>query len=270
MQRYIQSPEPLIGASALSSISLAAQQHIDVRRDANLAGPVSLFFLSQGESGERKTSGDNMFSTSIREYEKGKRIELRPIMEDYTANIRAHKAKQRGIEEGIKKAAKDGNETTKQDEALRELETNKPRKPRIPKLIQTDATQPALGFNLAYKYPSAGIFSAEGGAVLGSHAMKDAEIMGTLSFWDTLWDGGEHQVERRTSESYVVRGARLSLNIQVQPQALDKFMENNGVLARGIGFFARCLVADPESTQGFRPYAEIGRASCRERVSSPV
>ena len=48
---FVQSPIPLVAASALNTISTAVQGQYDVRRADGLEGPTSLFFLSIAESG---------------------------------------------------------------------------------------------------------------------------------------------------------------------------------------------------------------------------
>lgn len=68
--------------------------------------------------------------------------------------------------------------------------------------------------------------------------------------------GGILDVGRRTSESFTVQGARLTMGLQVQETTLRSFFERSGGLARGTGFLARFLVAWPESTQGFRPFTD--------------
>ena len=80
--------------------------------------------------------------------------------------------------------------------------------------------------------------------------------MRNLALLNTLWDGGKHTVGRRTSESFTVKGARLTMALQAQEVTLRTFLDNSVGLARGTGFLARFLVAWPESTQGFRPFAE--------------
>jgi putative DNA primase/helicase len=86
--------------------------------------------------------------------------------------------------------------------------------------------------------------------------MKPENIMRNLALLNILWDGGELPIGRKTSESFTVRGARLSLGLQVQPLTLQTFFERSGGLARGSGFLARFLITWPESTQGYRPFTE--------------
>ncbi|NJD06940.1 MAG: DUF3987 domain-containing protein [Methylococcaceae bacterium] len=81
-------------------------------------------------------------------------------------------------------------------------------------------------------------------------------MRGYLALLNVLWDGGMHSVGRRTSESFTVRGVRLTIALQVQETTLRTFFEKSGGLARGTGFFARFLITWPESTQGFRPFSD--------------
>ena len=69
VQGFTKAPVPLVASSALASLSMAAQAHIDVKRAERLSGPVSLFLLGIADSGERKTTCDGFFTSAIREYE---------------------------------------------------------------------------------------------------------------------------------------------------------------------------------------------------------
>ena len=82
--------------------------------------------------------------------------------------------------------------------------------------------------------------------------------MRNLATLNQLWRDGNtfFTIDRRTSESFTVRGARLTVALQVQEPTLLEFFDRSGALARGTGFLARFLVACPESTQGFRPFTE--------------
>ena len=80
--------------------------------------------------------------------------------------------------------------------------------------------------------------------------------MRNLSLLNQLWDGNPMTIDRRTSESFTVKGARLTVALQVQEPTLREFFDRSGELARGTGFLARFLVAWPQSTQGFRPFTE--------------
>jgi putative DNA primase/helicase len=123
-------------------------------------------------------------------------------------------------------------------------------------MILGDETPENLAWSLARIWPSSGVMTSEAGTVLGSHGMGKDSIMRSLALWNTLWDGKDHHVGRRTSESFTVRGARLTVALGIQETTLREFMDKSRGLARGIGLFARFLMAWPESTIGNRPFRE--------------
>ena len=73
-QAFVQSPAALVACSALSALSIAAQGIVNVRRDPQLAGPVSLYLLSVAESGERKTTCDRIFGAALRDWERDRAL----------------------------------------------------------------------------------------------------------------------------------------------------------------------------------------------------
>ncbi|MDR3503965.1 MAG: DUF3987 domain-containing protein [Legionella sp.] len=172
------------------------------------------------------------------------------------AAVEAWETKRFGIKDKIRQLAKAGNSTIGMENILRELEHEKPEPPRVPRLVYSDATPEALAYSLAKTWPSGSVVSAEAGIVFGSHGMGKDSVMRNLALLNVLWDGGEITIDRRTTESFIVRGARLTVGLQVQEATLHSFFERSGALARGTGFLARFLVSWPESTQGYRAFTD--------------
>ena len=256
VQRYIQAPYALVAASALSSISLAGQAHYDIARADRLCGPVGLYFLVVADSGERKSSSDTFFRAPFEEFQARASESMKPDWKDYLASLAAWKATQAGIQTQISNLAAKGQSTVQAEKALRASEDDKPEQPREPRYIRTEVSPESLRWDLAMKWPSCGIVSAEGGVVFGGQAMGKDALMRYLATLNLLWDGAELSTDRRTSESFVVRGARMTMGLQVQEATLRTFLAQSGTLARGTGFLARFLIAWPESTIGYRPYVE--------------
>jgi putative DNA primase/helicase len=242
----------MVAASALAALSLACQAHIDAKRLEKLSGPVGLFLLTIADSGERKSTCDGFFTKTITEYEEAQAEAAKPVLKDYKAAIEAWEAKRGGVKDKIRQLAKDQKPTTSMESALRDLEHEKPEPPRIPRLLYADATPEALSYGLATQWPSGGVVSAEAGIVFGSHGMGKDSVMRNLGLLNQLWDGKSLTIDRRSTESFSVRGARLTVALQVQEPTLREFFTRSGALARGTGFLARFLVAWPESTQGMR------------------
>ncbi len=253
---FTKAPIPLVASSALAALSLAVQAHVDVKRAEKLQGPTGLFLLTVADSGERKSTCDGFFMQAIRDYEAEQTETAKPLLKDHKAAMEAWEAKRGGIKEKIRQLSKAGKRTREQEDALRDLEHDKPEPPRVPRLIYGDATPEALKWNLAKGWPSGGVVSSEAGLVFGAHGMGKDSVMRNLATLNQLWDGVDIATERRTTESFTVRGARLTIALQVQEATLCNFFDRSGDLARGTGFLARFLLAWPESTQGHRPFSD--------------
>ncbi|NJM13205.1 MAG: DUF3987 domain-containing protein [Synechococcaceae cyanobacterium SM1_2_3] len=253
---FVKAPIPMVASSALAALSLAIQAHADAKRAEKLHGPVGLFLLTIADSGERKSTCDGFFTRAIRDYEEAQAEAAKPALKDHRARIEAWEAKRGGVKEKIRQLAKDNKPTAGMESALRDLEHAKPEPPRIPRLLYADATPEALAYGLAKQWPSGGVVSAEAGVVFGSHGMGKDSVMRNLGLLNQLWDGASLTIDRRSTESFTVRGARLTVALQVQEPTLREFFTRSGALARGTGFLARFLVAWPESTQGQRPFTD--------------
>jgi putative DNA primase/helicase len=253
---FVKAPIPLVVSSALAVLSLAAQAHIDVKRAERLQGPTGIFLLTIADSGERKSTCDQFFSLAILQYDQEQEELAKPEIKRHESKIAAWEAERDGIISAIKEASKRGKLVDKLREDLAELEFEKPEPPKVPKLMRGDDTPENLAYVLAREWPSVGVVSAEAGIVFGAHGMGSDSLMRNLALLNVLWDGGVHSIGRRTSESFTVRGARLTVGLQVQEETLRSFFEKSGKLARGTGFLARFLVAWPESTQGLRKFTE--------------
>ena len=230
VQAFTKAPIPMVASSALAALSVAVQAHIDVKRADKLSGPVNLFLLTIADSGEHKSTCDGFFSSPIKDYDR-EQAELEAWTTTLCAQVAAWKAEQEGLLAAIKQAVKSGKPVKgKSVEDLKKelltLELDKPEPPRVPNLGRGDDTPENLAYVLAHEWPSAGVITAEAGIVFGSHGMGTDSVMRNMVFLNTLWDGGTHTVGRRTSESFIVRGARLTMGLQVQEATLRSFFDH--------------------------------------------
>jgi putative DNA primase/helicase len=253
---FVKAPAALVASSALAALSLACQAHIDAKRAEKLHGPVGLYLLTIADSGERKSTCDGFFTRAIRDYQEAQAEAMKPAIKEHRAAMAAWEAERDGLLSAIKDAGKKGNATDKLRADLAQLQQEEPEPPRVPRLILGDETPENLAWSLAKLWPSAGVLSSEAAVVFGSHGMGKDSAMRNLGLLNVLWDGGTHSIGRRTSESFTVRGARLTMGLMIQETTLREYFSKSGALARGTGFLARFLVAWPESTQGTRNFTE--------------
>ncbi|WP_051849001.1 DUF3987 domain-containing protein [Thiomonas sp. FB-Cd] len=253
VQGFTRAPLPLVASAALSAVSVAVQGLHDIKRADRLTGPCSLFMLTIAESGERKTTADGFFTKALRDFEAEQVEAAKPAIKAYKSEMAAWEAEKSGLQDAIRTAARNGKSAADLAAKLRDLVNDEPQPPRVPRLLYGDATPEALTWGLSKAWPTAAVISSEAGTVLGSHGMGAESMTRNFSILNQLWDGRDIPIDRRKEGgSFTVRGARLTMALQVQELTLRQFFDRTAGLARGIGFLARFLVAWPASTQGTR------------------
>jgi len=274
---YGQQPLPLIACSALSSASLAAQGLVDVARDRRLVGPISLHLAVVAVSGERKTSADREFSRPIRAWMLERREVLQPEADRGRAKIAAWAAERDGLLNKIKstagkKAAGAEADISAFKERLAVLESQRPAQLIMPSLFYEDTNAQRLAVDISEGWPSASIWSDEGGLVVGSHGMNDDNLMGFIGLLNRLWDGQAFERLRLTTPSAFIKGRRLTVSLMMQPVVFARLIGAADGASRGMGWIARNLTTWPTSTIGARPYRDapdgmpaLDRLHCRLR-----
>ena len=256
-QSYGQQPLALVASSAMAVVSLATQGLLDVARDERLRGPLSLNFITIGQSGERKTAADKAFGSVLGEWERERAEALKGDMVGSRAAVSAWEAEGEGIKAALKEAAKKSPEVVAElRERLAKHEADKPRELLAPRLRYEDVNPQSLPHYLAKGHPSAALWSDEGGMVTGSMGMGKDSLLGFLSGLNRLWDGGAIRQDRKVAESVHLEGRRLTVSLMVQPGVLRDLSQRSAGLTRGSGFLARFLIAAPASTMGTRLYRE--------------
>lgn len=252
---HTQAPDALIVSELLATISLSCQGSTNVRRPNGPEIACSAWFLMQANSGERKTAVENLVLSAIRELEEEWTKLYQQDLSDYEVEHLAWKTHEKGLLKAISKEAKNGKFNVNMSQELKEHKLIEPQKPRKRRLLYDDASPSAIKEGLSENGQSIGIFSDEAQSVFDGQAFRDMAMI------NTLWGGGTLTVDRTSSPSFVIRGARLTMSLMVQPVIMQKFIEKKGEEARGTGLFARFLICDPVSTQGFRQIDQFEKPS---------
>ncbi len=244
-----QAPIPLIVSSAISAMSLACQNLIDVRINESVISPVSLFLLVIANSGERKTSVDRKLLKPFYQHDADILHQTRLKEKDYEISLMIWREKQKGILNRIRKVAVKGQCTKILSQQLKELNDDTPVPPKNSRIIYNNVTPEALQLAMYNHSSNVGLIADEGANVLDRQVMKD------LSFINSLWDGVNFHVERKMTKSFTIEDGHITLSVMVQKKIFDSYVKRQGEKARGSGFFARCLVVHIDeslSTQGMR------------------
>ena len=248
VQAYVQAPMALVAACALAVVSAAVQARLDVRRDAVLTGPSSLYFMTIAETGERKSAIDRLFMAPLVEWQSAQARKYRQQLAEYEAAFEAW-------EERGKNLIILNHQVDTEFDPRKLHEASRPKEPRKAKMLRGEDTTEALLLAMQ-DYPVAAIISAEAGLIFGGHSMSGEKAMGTLAAWNQLWDSATIEQGRIGRELIHIENPRATLGLMIQSAVLKNFMGKSGELATGMGFFARCLFSQPDTTQGTRYYIE--------------
>ncbi|WP_448684462.1 YfjI family protein, partial [Enterobacter cloacae] len=246
-EQQTQAPQALIAASVLGVISLACQNRIDVCRLNNLRSPVSLFLLTLADSGERKSTVDKLLMKPMYQLEEewSKKYTQDLIVwrnEETVFNI-----EKKALMSKLKSDIRRNKDHSTTNERLKVLLAASPKAPVRLRQIYNDATPAAIKDSLCGRWRSIGLMSDEAGTIFDGYALNE------LPFINKMWDGAMFPVERKSEPDKLIKDARMTLGLMIQPDVFKKgYLERKGDAAKGIGFFARCLICQPGSTQGNR------------------
>jgi len=247
----IQSPAAVCGNSLLAGAALAVQGHADIVIDGRTL-PVSSYFATVADSGERKTATDD---AALRPHAKRQRA-LREIygqeIEEHAISLAAWKKSR----EEVLSSKRNKTMQAKVD-ALRELGPE-PQGPVDAVLMVEEPTYEGLVKAMATGWPSMGLFSDEGGRFLGGHGMNQDNQLKTAVGLSKLWDGSPISRTRGGDGNILLYGRRLSVHLMIQP-AVSALLFGSDLLM-GQGLLSRFLVTWPESNIGKHRYRESNLA----------
>lgn len=240
----VKVPPAMAAQSVLSAAAMAAQPHGDTVRDGSVK-PLSLFMLTIAESGDRKSSADQLALIAHRQYQR-----------DLLARYEVETKEYRDANDVYQKARTAVLDRAKSDQhaATAELaQLDEPQKPPFPFILAEEPTLEGLQKSLLRGHPSQGLFSDEGGQFFGGHASKPENMLKTVTGISKLWDAAPITRTRAADgESASRHGCRLSAHLMIQPIVANDVLSNPTM--RGQGFLARFLIAWPESLAGTRLY----------------
>lgn len=245
IRAVVQAPAGLCGQSILAAASLAVQAHADVMADS-MREPLTLWHVTVGESGERKSAADRWALQAHREHERELTGQFRHAMAAYDIDASAYKAAARKAEAGKKDAIAIRA-------ALQALGAP-PEPPLSPLVLVPEATLEGLHKLLQAGRPSLGLFNDDAGDFLDGHAMNRDNRTKSAAGFSKLWDSGEFSRIRAGDGAAKFYGRRLAMHVMVQPVIAERVLSDD-VLC-GQGFLPRCLLAWPNSTVGTRQYVE--------------
>lgn len=238
--------------SVLGVAALATQAHADVLMPTQQKRPLSIFFMTISESGERKSSADSEAMKPVRMQEDELRQQYESALPNYLDERQAWE-----------KARMDAQNKTKGNaqaikSALQAIGPE-PQPPLHPSLTCDDFTIEGLYLSLSTGQASQGVFSSEGGQFYGGHGMNKDNRLKTATALSALWDGEPVRRVRKGDGVSSMPDRRLSVHLMMQP-GVARLAFGDPVLTDQ-GFMSRQLAVMPDPLAGTRLWKEPKPAS---------
>jgi hypothetical protein len=239
ISEHVQAPIAMTAQCVIGAISHIAQARVNAPNKFIPQGePCSLYLLTEGQSGSRKSTSRNMADQAILQHER-KRYEL------YRHELEQWKSGHAGLNKKDREAY---------------LTANPP--PQDPSTLFSDITLESIaGLYIDGILNNASIASDEAGQFFGGYTMKGDSRNQAIGGYAKLFDDGF--VERTRSKSNLngsgrAYDVRLTFNLQGQHEVLADALKDSGL--RGQGFLPRFILTVPENLAGTRLQDEAYRA----------
>jgi len=231
ISEHVQSPIAMTAQCVIGAMSHIAQAKVNAPHPFNAHGePCSLFLLTEGQSGSRKSTSRNLADQAIIKHE-------RKQYEAYRQDLEQWKSGQVGLPKKDREAY---------------CAENPP--PNDPSTLYSDITLESIaGLFIDGVLNNASIASDEAGQFFGGHSMKADTRNQALGGYAKLFDDGF--VERTRSKSNLngsgrAYDVRLTFNLQGQHEVLAEALKDP--VLRGQGFLPRFILTIPENLAGTR------------------
>ena len=252
ISRKVMVPTALAANSVLSACSLAVQPYVNVGLPTDQDRPVSLFFVSVAESGDRKSTTDDIATSEIGTFQRDLQEQHARMEHELMARKLAWDTSK---SEALTQTKKRGREAIEQ--ALKDLGP-RPQDPMTPVITVRVGTTQGLIKQFEHARPSLGLMSDEGGSWLGGYGLSEDSRLFTVATLSDLWDGKPVQRLTAGEGSTSLYGRRLTFHMMIQPILAGRLLGDAEF--KGQGFLSRLLVAQPESLAGTRfvdPHAPV-------------
>ncbi|KAF1020628.1 MAG: hypothetical protein GAK29_03595 [Acinetobacter bereziniae] len=236
---HVQAPIAMSAQCVIGAMSHIAQAHVNAPHPFSPQGePCSLYLLTEGQSGSRKSTSRNMADKAIIQHERKQYEQYRRDLEQW--------------KNGQASLSKKDKETYCAD--------NPP--PHDPSTLYSDITLESIaGLYVDGVLNNASIASDEAGQFFGGYTMKGDTRTQAIGGYAKLFDDGF--VERTRSKSNLngsgrAYDVRLTFNLQGQHEVLSDALKDP--VLRGQGFLPRFILTIPENLAGTRLQDAIYRS----------
>ncbi|AUX86939.1 hypothetical protein C3F34_13445 [Acinetobacter sp. ACNIH2] len=218
IHEYIKVPIGIAANSVLFAATYIAQRKVDAYDINGGVMPCSLYFLTEGESGDRKSTADKMAMNAVLALEDEKMLE-------YQKALQAYRNSSQQVSE-----------------------------PVSPKTLFSDTTiEPITSGFINGDFRNIALASDDAAELLSGHTFKSDTAKSSMALLAKMFDKGT--IERTRSKgnvngSGVAFGCRMSIHLMGQPIIIKEVVSDKAM--SGIGLLPRFIFTAPKSIAGTR------------------
>ncbi|MCP4701586.1 MAG: DUF3987 domain-containing protein [Gammaproteobacteria bacterium] len=205
IHEIVQCSPGIAAQAVLAGAALATQERANVDIRGRFVCPLSLYVLTLGDSGEKKSKADDWALGPHKSRQKAR-------LEKYRTDMRSRKAQTAA---SLRRQEKDADATEKQGQLDLSDETIL----RVPNLLIKEPTYSSIFQTLDVGIPFVGLFSDEGGQFPGGYAMGRDSRTKTATALSDLWGGREISRSRAGEGTHTLYDRAFSTHLMVQARA---------------------------------------------------
>lgn len=245
---HAQVQPAMAGNSMLGSLAIITQQYINAPYTlGNKFMPVSLFLLTEGDSGSGKSRTVGLTHQELFSYQNNKRKEYRTLKDEWLTQ----------------KAS-----TSKKDLELWLLENPKPKQTIL--LVNSGTIQGFLDNMLIGNTTDIAWSTAEAALFLSGHSLTSDTAKSNISQLCDIWSEGsfDRLLSPRydTIEQNSMNGIRFTLDLQGQPSVIAEALNDNAMNEQGL--LPRFLFAFPDNMNGKLVYNTDERLDAKPNLDT--
>jgi hypothetical protein len=263
IEAVIQCPLECAANSVLAVASMAAQGHANVILPIGQGkpAPLSLYVLTVVESGERKSSADNMALRPVRDFEQELAEAGAAERQSHAAALTAHETAHKQLTGKLKA------DQAALKAALHDL--GPAPQPPLLSVLAPSGDQTMEGLFRIYQQgrPSLAMLCDDAASFLGGHSLKGEQKQGTTANLCRAWDGSKLERIRGGDGVMVLYDRRLACHLMVQPGVAAGFLSDEQFADQGL--LARFLLSAPKGRAGTRfrddsQYQDVSRQAASD------
>lgn len=245
MAEISQAPFAMCGNAALSAMTFAVQHLANVNvPGTRFIKPLTNFYVTIAQSGERKSTVNGLAMNGVEMAEAELEKECVELEKEHARKLFYYERNKQRVK---------GDKSADYDEMGEE-----PPPPKKATLVLKDPTADGIFCSLQTGQYSQGLWTEEGGTLVGGFAMSKDQRRRTTGIFNQLWDG--KSLDRpRVGSNEKIRGRRFAMHIFIQPKTSIDLVEDE--LMKDQGLLARMLMSEPDTLVSKRPYTRPSEES---------